>query len=72
VVCGTREAIKQVLARWGWAINTACVKRLHLAIRQHVAAVGRRVTTLCMDADSRLHQLALCQASHNFVLPHAS
>jgi hypothetical protein len=47
VVFGTRERINQVLAVHGWQINTAFVERLNLNIRQHVAAVGRRVMTLC-------------------------
>ncbi len=34
VVFGTRLAIEQVLARWGWTINTAFVERLNLDIRQ--------------------------------------
>jgi hypothetical protein len=47
VVFGTRLAIEQVLAAWGWTINTAFVERLNLDIRQRVAAIGRRVNTLC-------------------------
>src|SRR6266851_3771865 len=47
VVFGTLEAINDVLAPYGWHINTAFVERLNLSIRQHVAAVGRRVSTLC-------------------------
>jgi hypothetical protein len=43
VVFGTRLAIEEVLARCGWTINTAFVERLNLAIRQRVAAIGRRV-----------------------------
>ena len=46
--------------------------RLHLTIRQHVAAVGRRVTTLCKGEDGVRQQLVLFQAYHNFCLPHAS
>jgi hypothetical protein len=37
-----------------------------------VAAVGRRVTTLCQGADGVQQQLGLFQTYHNFVLPHAS
>jgi hypothetical protein len=37
-----------------------------------VAAIGRRVNTLCQGEDGRQHQLALFHAYHNFVLPHAS
>src|SRR5215471_12810735 len=46
VVCGTLEAVQQVLAAHGWQINTAFIERVNLTLRQHVAAVGRRVTTL--------------------------
>jgi IS1 family transposase len=72
VVFGTMGAIAQGLAVYGWKINTAFVERLNLEIRQHVAAIGRRVNTLCQDEDGLQHQLALFQVYHNFVLPHAS
>lgn len=72
VVFGTRLAIEQVLARSGWTINTAFVERLNLAIRQCVAAIGRRVNTLCQGEAGLRDQLALFQTYHNFVLPHAS
>src|SRR5499426_3066417 len=35
VVFGTLEAVEQVLAVCGWHINTACIERLNLSIRQH-------------------------------------
>src|SRR5689334_1385379 len=47
VVFGTLEAVEQALAACGWHINTAFIERLNLSIRQHVAAIGRRVSTLC-------------------------
>ena len=72
IVFGTRLAIEQVLAKCGWTINTAFVERLNLDIRQRVAAIGRRVNTLCQGENSLLDQLALFQVYHNFVLPHAS
>jgi IS1 family transposase len=72
VVFGTRLAIEQMLARCGWTINTAFVERLNLDIRQCVAAIGRRVNTLCQGEASLRDQLALFQVYHNFVLPHAS
>jgi hypothetical protein len=46
--------------------------RLHLDLRQRVAAVGRRVNTLCKGEDGMRQQLALFQSYHNFCLPHAS
>jgi IS1 family transposase len=72
VVFGTRLATEQVLAACGWTINTAFIERLNLDIRQRVAAIGRRVNTLCQGAASLLDQLVLFQVYHNFVLPHAS
>ena len=53
-------------------ISPAFRERLNLTLRQHVAAVGRRVTTLCKGEDGVRHQLVLFQAYHNFCLPHAS
>src|SRR5262249_39680866 len=51
VVFGTLEAVQHVLAACGWQINTAFIERVNLSIRQHVAAVGRRVSTLCKGED---------------------
>jgi len=59
VVFGTLEAVEQVLAACGWQIQTAFVERLNLDIRQRVAAVGRRVTTLCKGEDGMRHQRML-------------
>ena len=72
VVFGTLEAINDVLAPYGWHINTAFVERINLSIRQHVAAVGRRVSTLCKGADGLRQQLAVFHCYYNFCLPHAS
>ena len=72
VVFGTLERVKHVLAACGWQINTAFVERLNLTIRQHVAAVGRRVTTLCKHEAGLRQQLMLYQVYYNFCLPHAS
>jgi hypothetical protein len=70
VVFGTLEAVEQVLAPYGWQINTAFVERINLNIRQHVAAVGRRVTTLCKHKAGLHQQLAVYHAYYNFCLPH--
>jgi IS1 family transposase len=72
VVLGTKAAVEQVLAACGWRINTAFIERVNLSIRHHVAAVGRRVMTLCKGEDGLRQQLALYQTSYNFCLPHAS
>jgi len=72
IVFGTLEAIQQVLAACGWQITTAFIERLNLSMRQHVAAVGRRVTTLCKGEDGMRQQLVLYHVYYNFCLPHAS
>jgi IS1 family transposase len=72
VVFGTLEAVQQVLAACGWQINTAFVERVNLTLRQHVAAVGRRVSTLCKGEDGLRQQLVLYHVYYNFCLPHAS
>ena len=72
VVFGTMAAVEQVLTAYGWKINTAMVERLNLDIRQRVAAIGRRVNTLCQGEDGLQHQLAVVHVYYNFILPHAS
>ena len=72
VVFGTLAAVQQGLAACGWQINTAFVERINLSLRQHVAAIGRRATTLCKGEDGLRQQLTLYHVYHNFVLPHAS
>jgi IS1 family transposase len=72
VVFGALEAVHQVLAACGWQINTAFVERINLSMRQHVAAIGRRVSTLCKGEEGLRQQLALYHTYYNFCLPHAS
>ena len=72
VVFGTMERVQQVLSACGRKINTAFVERLNLDIRQRVAAVGRRVNTLCQGEDGVRQQLVVYHTYDNFCLPHAS
>src|SRR5262249_35484497 len=72
VVFGTRETIARILAKRGWTINTSCIERLNLDFRQHVAAIGRRVNTLCKHEAGLRQQLALFHVYHNFGWPNAS
>jgi hypothetical protein len=44
---------------------------LNLNLRQHVAAIGRRVTALWKGEDGLRQQLVLFQVDHNCVLPYA-
>jgi IS1 family transposase len=72
VVFGAMERVQQVLSVCGRKINTAYVERLNLEIRQRVAAVGRRVNTLCQGEDSLRQQLVVYHVYYNFCLRHAS
>jgi IS1 family transposase len=72
VVFGTMERVQQVLSACGRKMNTAFVERLNLDLRQRVAAVGRRVTTLCQGADGLRQQLVVYQVYDNCCLSHAS
>jgi hypothetical protein len=72
VVFGTLETVNALLAPLGCQINTACIERLNLTLRQHGAAVGRRVTTLCKGKDGMRQHLVRFHSYHNFCLPHAS
>jgi hypothetical protein len=62
VGCGTLQAVQQVLAACGWQINTAFIARVNRSIRQHGAAVGRRVTTLCKGGGTACSS-SLCPVS---------
>jgi len=72
VVFGAAETIESILEKRGWTINTSFIERLNLDFRQHVAAIGRRVNTLCKHEAGVRQQLTLFHVYHNFVLPHAS
>jgi len=72
VVFGTLAGVKQVLAAQGWQINTAFIERANLSIRQHVAAIGRRVMTLCKGEAGLRQQLSIYHTYYNFCLPHTS
>ena len=48
------------------------MERINLTIRQHVAAVGRRVSTLCKGEDGLRQQVAVFHCYYNFCLSHAS
>ncbi len=52
--------------------KTLTDQALNLTLRQHVAAIGRRVITLAKTDTGLLAQLHLFQAYYNLCLPHAS
>jgi hypothetical protein len=69
---GTQAAVEPVLAACGGQINTAFMERVNRSIRPHVAAVGRRVMTLCKGDNGLRQQLARYHTYDHFCLPHAS
>jgi IS1 family transposase/transposase-like protein len=72
VIFGPAAIVESILAKRGWKINTSFIERLNLDFRQHAAAIGRRVNTLCKHEAGLRQQLALFHTYHNFVLPHTS
>ncbi len=72
VVFGTLDRVTQVLVACGWQSNTAFIERVNLTIRQHVAAVGRRVSTLGKGEEGLRQPLALYHVYSNFCVPHTS
>jgi hypothetical protein len=72
VVFGTLAEIKHLLAAQGWQINTGFIERINLTTRQHVAALGRCVPTLCKHEDGLRQQLASYHVYYNFCLRHTS
>jgi hypothetical protein len=72
VVFGTLAGVNWVPEPLGWRINTAFIERANLVMRQHVAAIGRRVMTVCKGEVGLRQQLALYQTYYNWCLPHSS
>jgi IS1 family transposase/transposase-like protein len=73
-IFGSPEAIEKVLQGSGSSkvINTAFIERLNLTIREHVAALGRKVQDLAKTISGLRSQLSLAQTYHNFCLSHSS
>ncbi len=64
--------VEHILSYTGVGINTAFIERLNLTIRQHVAALGRKVISLAKTVVGLEAQLNLYQTYHNFCLPNSS
>jgi IS1 family transposase len=73
-VYGSLDTIEAVIECSGVSqvINTAFIERLNLSIRQHVAALARKVLNLARTETGLRDLLSLCRAYYNFCLPHAS
>jgi IS1 family transposase/transposase-like protein len=74
IIYGSLEAVEAVLKDCGvgQVVNTAYIERLNLTIRQHVAALTRKVIQLAKTETGLEHQLTLSQNYYNFCLPHAA
>lgn len=73
-VYGSLEVIQATIKRIGVGniVNTAFIERLNLSIRQHVAALARKVLSLAKSEIGLKAQLSLSQNYYNFCLPHSS
>lgn len=74
VVYGSWETIQTILQQSGvgHVINTAFIERINLSIRQGVAALGRKVSSLAKTDRGLRDQLSLWRAYYNFCLPHSA
>jgi IS1 family transposase/transposase-like protein len=74
IIYGSLEVVEATLKDCGvgQSINTAFIERLNLTIRQHVAALARKVIQLAKTETGLDNQLTLSQNYYNFCLPHAS
>ena len=72
LVYGSIAMVEHILSQSGVGINTAFIERLNLTIRQHVAALGRKVISLAKTKLGLEAQLHLCQTYHNFCIPNSS
>jgi len=71
VIFGPRQAVAAALAKTGFGqqINTAFIERWRLNVRQHLAALGRKVRGLAKTNAGLNDQLTLGLAYCNFILP---
>jgi IS1 family transposase len=73
-IYGSLEAIQAAINRTGVGniVNTAFIERLNLSIRQHVAALARKVLSLASSETGLRDQLSLSRAYYNFCLSHSA
>ena len=71
---GTCLALKITLQGLGLSgrLNTACIERVNLTVRQGVAALARRTWATAQQVPQLLAHLEWWRASYHFVRPHAS
>jgi IS1 family transposase/transposase-like protein len=74
IIYGSLEKVEEILqgSGAGQVINTAFIERLNLTIRQHVAALARKVIHLAKTETGLDNQLKLSQGYYNFCLPHTA
>jgi len=72
--CGTSVELSTALKQLGLSgrLNTACIERLNLTVRQMVAALVRRTWSTTQAAPQLLTHLHGWQAYYHFVRPHKS
>lgn len=74
IIYGSAQKIEAILSKAGVGniINTAFIERLNLTIRQHVPALGRKVSSVAKNEIGLVRQLSLFRTYYNFCLPHQS
>jgi IS1 family transposase len=72
--CGRRTALRVALRGLGLSgkLNTACVERVNLTVRQSVAALVRRTWATMQTVPQLLDHLEWWRAYYHFVRPHES
>jgi hypothetical protein len=72
--CGTAGELRTALIRLGLSgrLNTACIERVNLTLRQSVSALIRRSWSTAELAPHLLMHLEWWRASYHFVRPHES
>jgi hypothetical protein len=70
--CGTSVELSTALKQLGLSgrLNTACIERLNLTVRQMLAALVRRTWSTTQAAPQLLTDLHGWQAHYHFVRPH--
>lgn len=69
---GTEYKLFFHLLVWARSLIPPVLSRMNLAIRQHVPALGRKVSSVAKSESGLVRQLALFRAYYNFCLPHTS
>jgi IS1 family transposase/transposase-like protein len=60
------------LTQWGLTISTALVERVNLTLRQALAPLARKTSSVCKDRERLRQRVVFFQAFYNMARPHMS